>query len=123
MSRIHFIVKESAKVRYQHQAQREGKSLGQWMREAADEKLAAVRPRKWTVEELRRFNAACDARQAGRKESDWPEYKRIHSRHLLTRYPGLEARDLVHLACCLRRRVRALVTLDRALAAAWDARP
>ncbi len=55
----------------------------------------------------------------------WPvEREDVYmARHLLTRYPGLEARDLVHLACCLRRRVRALFTLDRALAAAWDARP
>ena len=40
MTRIHIIVKETAKVRYQDQARREGKSLGEWMREAAEEKLA-----------------------------------------------------------------------------------
>ena len=48
MSRIHFVVKESARLRYQAQADREGKSLGQWLREAADERLAATRPRKFT---------------------------------------------------------------------------
>ena len=52
-----FVVKETAKVRYEDQAQREGKSLGQWMREAADEKLAATLPRKFTVEDLREFAA------------------------------------------------------------------
>lgn len=78
MSRIHFVVKETAKVAYQSQARREGKSLGEWLREAADEKLAAARPRKFTVEELREFAARCDARHPpGARERDWPEIKRI----------------------------------------------
>lgn len=41
--------------------------------------------------------------------------------NLAHRYPGLEARDLVHLACCIRREPRDLVTFDRGLAAAWEA--
>ena len=44
------------------------------------------------------------------------------ARSLAHRYPGLEARDLVHLACCIRRKPRELVTFDRSLAAAWEAR-
>ena len=44
------------------------------------------------------------------------------ARNLIPRYPGLEARDLVHLACCMRRQPRDLVTFDRALAAAWRSR-
>lgn len=44
------------------------------------------------------------------------------ARKLSTRHPGLEARDLVHLACCIRREPRDLMTFDRALAAAWDSR-
>ena len=43
------------------------------------------------------------------------------ARSLAHRYPGLEARDLVHLACCIRRRPHELVTFDRSLAAAWEA--
>lgn len=78
MSRIHFIVKEAAKLSYREQARREGKSLGEWMREAADEKLASARPRRFTVEELREFNAKCDARHPpGAREMDWEEMKRI----------------------------------------------
>ena len=42
------------------------------------------------------------------------------ARSLAQRYPGLEARDLVHLACCIRREPRDLVTFDRGLAAAWE---
>lgn len=54
----------------------------------------------------------------------WPveraDIERAHS--LAHRYPGLEARDLVHLACCIRRKPSDLVTFDRGLAAAWEAR-
>ena len=86
MPRIHFIVKETAKVRYQDQADREGKSLGQWMREAAEEKLTASRPRKFTPAELREFAAACDALHApGAREPDWEEVKQ---QLVETRYPG-----------------------------------
>lgn len=88
MARIHFIVKESAKIRYQDQARREGKSLGEWMREAADDKLASTRPRRFTVEELREFNARCDAlHPPGSREMDWEEIKRII---VETRYKDLE---------------------------------
>lgn len=86
MSRIQFIVKEPAKVRYEDQARREGKSLGQWLREAAEEKLAASGPRKFTVEELRDFAAACDAlHPAGAREPDWAVVKRVL---VETRYPS-----------------------------------
>lgn len=79
MSRIHFVVKEAAKVAYQNRAAREGKSLGEWMREAADEKLAATHPRKFTLEELQRFNDECDARRSDQTEPDWDESKRVIS--------------------------------------------
>lgn len=36
--------------------------------------------------------------------------------------PGLSARDLLHLACCRRREVRAIRTFDRQLAAAFAGR-
>ncbi|MCY4572193.1 MAG: type II toxin-antitoxin system VapC family toxin [Gemmatimonadetes bacterium] len=41
---------------------------------------------------------------------------------LAERHPALDTRDLVHLACCLRREPREVVTFDRGLAAAWEAR-
>ena len=41
------------------------------------------------------------------------------ARDLSSIHAGLEARDLVHLACCHRREVADLKTFDRALAAAW----
>ena len=88
MARIHFIVKETAKMRYRDQAHREGKSLGEWFREAAEEKLASARPRRFTVEELREFAAKCDAMHPpGEREPDWEEIKKIL---VETRYPNLE---------------------------------
>ncbi|HUP20668.1 MAG TPA: VapC toxin family PIN domain ribonuclease, partial [Gemmatimonadota bacterium] len=35
-------------------------------------------------------------------------------------HPGLSARDLLHLASCLRRQVDRIQTFDRALHAAFD---
>ncbi len=78
MSRIHFIVPEAEKAGYQSQAQLEGKSLGAWMREAAEEKLAAARPAKrFSAADLQRFLEECDARSGGKREPDWPEQKRL----------------------------------------------
>ncbi len=42
------------------------------------------------------------------------------ARALVKRHPGLSARDLVHLACCLRREVGSVQTFDRVLASAFD---
>ena len=87
MPRVHFVVSETAKIAYQAEANREGKSLGEWMREAAAEKLAAGRPRKFTMEELARFNAECDARRSDQPEPDWDESKRVIAE---SRLAGLE---------------------------------
>ena len=41
---------------------------------------------------------------------------------LAGQHPALDTRDLVHLACCLRREPREVMTFDRGLAAAWEER-
>ncbi len=41
------------------------------------------------------------------------------ARSLIRSYPGLGARDLLHLACCARRGVVRAKTFDRALEAAF----
>ncbi|WP_420449298.1 type II toxin-antitoxin system VapC family toxin [Candidatus Palauibacter sp.] len=46
----------------------------------------------------------------------------LTARNLANKHPGLDARDLVHLACCIRREPNDLMTFDRALAAAWRSR-
>lgn len=42
------------------------------------------------------------------------------ARNLAERFPGLGARDLLHLACCRRRNVREIKTFDRALSTAFQ---
>lgn len=44
------------------------------------------------------------------------------ARRLLNRHAGLDARDLIHLSCCLRRGIKRIKTFDRALKAAWPHR-
>ncbi|MDP2959674.1 MAG: type II toxin-antitoxin system VapC family toxin [Longimicrobiales bacterium] len=41
------------------------------------------------------------------------------ARGLAVKHPGLGARDLLHLACMMRRGATGVRTFDRALAAAW----
>ena len=78
MARIDFVVTEPNMARYRRQAQREKKSLSAWLREAAEEKLAAATGSgPFTLEDLRRFNAECDTREKGNQEPDWPEHKRM----------------------------------------------
>lgn len=78
VSRIHILIDDAEHERFRRQAAREGKSLAAWLRDAAREKLAAAEDgmRMDTVEELRAFFAACDARERGR-EPDWEEHRRV----------------------------------------------
>jgi len=79
-TRIHILVREADKARYRHQAEREGKSLGAWLREAAEEKLEAARNRRFTsAEELRSFLEARDDAECD-PEPDWDEHRRVIER-------------------------------------------
>jgi predicted nucleic acid-binding protein len=49
-----------------------------------------------------------------------PEDMRL-ARDLIESFPGIGARDLLHLSCCRRRGVMEIKTFDRALAAAFAA--
>ena len=78
MARIHLLLDETEKQRFRSQAEREGKSLGAWLRDAAREKLAAAErsTRIDTPEELQAFFGECTAREA-RKEPDWEQHRRV----------------------------------------------
>jgi hypothetical protein len=77
MTRIHIVVAEEEKERFRCCAEREGKTLSEWLREAAREKLQQAGPlRLDTVQELRSFFASCDARE-GQDEPDWEEHRRV----------------------------------------------
>ncbi len=88
MSRIHIVLPEPHKARYAAQAAREGKSLGAWLREAAETKLRESRSgtRLETLDQLEAFFAECDARETGR-EPDWEEHLKVIER---SRTEGLE---------------------------------
>lgn len=103
MARIRVLLDEAQKARYRGQAEREVRSLGAWLRQAAEEKLAASSGQAHieSAEDLRRFVELCDARE--------------QAHH----HPELGARDLLHLACCQRRGVTEAKTYDRGLAAAF----
>ena len=88
MARIHILLDDAEKARYRRQADREGKSLGAWLREAAEEKLTAAesRSRIGSVEELSRFFRTCDDRET-QPEPDWEEHQKVMGR---SRTEGLE---------------------------------
>ena len=54
-------------------------------------------------------------------QTAWPlEIEDVHhANQLIDTHPELGARDLIHLACCQRRRVTAIKTFDRTLATAF----
>lgn len=86
-SRIHILVDEADKARYRQQADREGKSLGAWLREAAEEKLlASATSVIRDAADLDRFFEACDERERG-PEPDWLEHQRVIER---SRTAGLD---------------------------------
>ena len=79
-SRIHIVVDEEDKERFRRQAEREGKSLSAWLREAARARLSERRASALdTAEELRAFFEACDDREAV-PEPDWEEHRRVVER-------------------------------------------
>jgi hypothetical protein len=78
MTRIHVLLDEGEKERYRRHAERAGMSLGAWLRAAAREKLASEsrHTQLETLEALRVFFEACDAREADR-EPDWSDHRRV----------------------------------------------
>lgn len=78
-ARIQVLADPGDKARWREQAAREGKSLGAWIREAAEEKYVASRGRcrLRTVSDLQRFFAECDAMEGEGAEPEWEEHKRV----------------------------------------------
>jgi hypothetical protein len=78
MTRIHILLPEADKARFAQQAAREGKSLGAWLREAAEEKFAtAADARSFArVEDLHCFFADRDRLEQA-PEPDWEEHLQV----------------------------------------------
>jgi hypothetical protein len=76
--RIHLLVDPSDKERYRRAAERVGKTLSVWLREAAEEKWSAARDERPLAsrEDLTSFFAHCDEREQGR-EPDWPSHRAV----------------------------------------------
>ena len=75
-SRIHILLDEAEKARYRQQAIREGRSLGAWLRAAAEDRLKAAQTRRnlRTRAGLEGFFAECDEREPSR-EPDWHDHR------------------------------------------------
>jgi len=83
-TRIHIPIDEADKARYGTQAEREGKSLAAWLREAAEERLRASSEGRdlRTRDALEGFFEECDARETG-AEPDWAEHRKVIARSRL----------------------------------------
>jgi hypothetical protein len=80
-TRIHIVVDPTDKARYRVQAEREGKSLTAWLKEAAEDRLKAARTETSlrSREALEAFFDACDAREPD-QEPDWSEHRAVIER-------------------------------------------
>lgn len=81
--RIHLVVDEAEKKRFQVAADREAMSLSAWLREAARARLERHESRSHldSIDELRAFFDACDAREKG-TEPDWDEHRSVIERSI-----------------------------------------
>lgn len=85
--RVHILMDAAEKARYRRLAAREGKTLSEWLREAAAEKAASARQARSldTPEALSAFFEECRAREAGLgREPDWEEHRRVIERSIAT---------------------------------------
>lgn len=76
--RVHLLLDAAEKERFRRWAERTGKTLSEWLREAAREKLAAESEGREldSREALESFFAGCDARAHG-EEPDWESHRRV----------------------------------------------
>lgn len=73
-TRVHIVVDEREKQAFRSRAAAEGRSLSEWLREAARERLNRNTPGKLgDPHELRAFFEACDQREQS-PEPDWNEH-------------------------------------------------
>ena len=81
--RIHIVVGAAEKERFRRLAEREGKSLSEWLRDAAREKslAASAHLELDTQDALHRFFEACDLREHGR-EPDWELHRGVIERSI-----------------------------------------
>lgn len=77
-TRIHIVVGEEEKERYRSLAEKEGRTLSDWLRQAARDRADAREgePALESREALDAFFRSCDAREV-RPESGWEAHRRV----------------------------------------------
>lgn len=81
--RVHVVLHTAEKERFRAAAAREGKTLSAWLRDAAQERIAAAdRDRGLaTPQDLEAFFRRCDEREVGR-EPDWEVHRQVIERSI-----------------------------------------
>jgi len=78
--RFHLVLDERERAAFQARATAEGRSLSDWLRLAARERLERDRPARLdSVDAITEFFDACDVRETG-DEPDWAEHLAIANR-------------------------------------------
>jgi hypothetical protein len=80
--RIHIVVGREEKERFRRLAAREGRTLSEWLREAARARASsATEAGLADASSLRSFFAECDRRERGRgREPDWASHREVIER-------------------------------------------
>ena len=88
--RIHIVVDPLDKERFRRHAEQEGKSLSEWLRDVARQRVEQDAPaRLATVEELRAFFNRCGQAQAGQgQEPDWEDHLKVIDESIGRGSPG-----------------------------------
>lgn len=77
---MHLVLSAEDRARFQAQAEREGRSLSEWLRVAARSRLeASQRPNLSSIEALESFFDTRDEEESGR-EPDWEEHLSVITR-------------------------------------------
>lgn len=80
MARIHILISDEEKERLRVRAEQEGKTMSEWLRDAAREKLAETEaPGIDTLDELRAFFRECDRRES-EPEPHWAQHRKVIER-------------------------------------------
>jgi hypothetical protein len=76
-ARIHLVIDERERDAFRARAAADGKSLSEWLRDAARDRLERQRPQRIaTVEDLDRFFAEREAQDQG-TEPDWEQHLKV----------------------------------------------
>ncbi|MHB1193228.1 MAG: antitoxin [Longimicrobiales bacterium] len=83
VDRIHLVLDRAEKERFRAAAEREGKNLSAWLRDAAEERVAASQRARGlrTSEDMAAFFRRCDQRESG-MEPDWEAHRKVIERSI-----------------------------------------